>query len=147
MFSLETLDYDTRQKLFADKEAAREFIEEVRWAGTPVCPHCDHEGAYKLEPKPDSDSPVRPGVYKCSECRKQFTETVGTISEGTRLGLYKWLYALHLMCSSKKGHQRQPVFPRSRRAVQDGVVPVPPHPQGDGERAAALEAGRCGRGG
>lgn len=103
MFSLETLDYDTRQKLFADKEAAREFIEEVRWAGNPVCPHCDHEAAYKLEPKPDSDSPVRPGVYKCSECRKQFTVTVGTIFEGTRLGLNKWLYALYLMCSSKKG--------------------------------------------
>lgn len=104
MFDLSKLDYDTRQKLFGDKEAAREFIEAVRWPDGPICPHCGTiDEAYKLEARPDSEKPVRPGVYKCAACRKQFTVTVGTIFESSRLGLNKWLYALHLMCSSKKG--------------------------------------------
>lgn len=92
-----------RAALFADPEAAREFIEQLRWNGNPVCPHCGGEEPYKLTPKPDSKRPVRPGVYKCRECRKQFTVTVGTIFEGSKVKLNKWLYAIHLMCSSKKG--------------------------------------------
>jgi transposase-like protein len=46
---------------------------------------------------------VRPGVYKCAACRKQFTVTVGTIFEGSKVGLDKWLYAIHLMCASERG--------------------------------------------
>jgi transposase-like protein len=42
-------------------------------------------------------------VYKCKACRKQFTVTVGTIFEDSRIPLNKWLHAIHLMCSSKKG--------------------------------------------
>jgi transposase-like protein len=40
---------------------------------------------------------------KCQDCRKQFTVTVGTIFAETYIPLHKWLYAIHLMCSSKKG--------------------------------------------
>lgn len=98
------LDFATRQRLFGDPEAARDFLEAVRWPEGPVCPHCGVIGeAYKLEPKPESKRPVRPGVYKCATCRKQFTVTVGTIFEGSKVGLHKWLYAIHLMCASKKG--------------------------------------------
>jgi len=104
MFPLDKLSYEARQKLFADKEAAREFLEAVRWPEGAICPHCGVIGtAYKLEPKPDSKRPVRPGVYKCADCRKQFTVTVGTIFESSKVGLHKWLKAIFLMCSSKKG--------------------------------------------
>src|SRR5262249_45834564 len=44
-----------------------------------------------------------PGVYKCKYCRKQFTVRVGTIFEDSHIPLCKWLMALHLMTSSKKG--------------------------------------------
>lgn len=48
---------------------------------------------------------TRPGLYKCSEykCRKQFTVTVGTVFERSRVPLNKWLMAVHLMAASKKG--------------------------------------------
>ena len=46
---------------------------------------------------------MREGVYKCGACRQQFTVTVKTIFEGSRIGLHKWLMAIYLMCSSKKG--------------------------------------------
>lgn len=103
MFGIAKLSYEDRTKLFGDQEAAREFIEAVRWPDGPVCPHCGVEGnAYKIEPKKLS-SKTRPGLYKCADCRKQFTVTVGTIFEGTKVGLHKWLRAIYLMCASKKG--------------------------------------------
>ena len=68
-----------------------------------VCPRCGTDKPYKLVPKADSTKPVRPGVYKCRGCRKQFTVTVGTIMERSHIPLWTWLLAFHLMSSSKKG--------------------------------------------
>lgn len=82
-----------------DKDEAREMLEAIRWPNCPVCPHCGSvEGAYKLEGKK-----TRPGLYKCADCRKQFTVTVGTVFEGSRIPLNKWLLAIYMMCASKKG--------------------------------------------
>src|SRR5207253_10000247 len=46
---------------------------------------------------------TRPGVYKCKDCRKQFTATVGTLYERSHIPLHKWLLATRLMAASKKG--------------------------------------------
>jgi transposase-like protein len=59
--------------------------------------------AYRLEAKPDSKKAVRKGVWKCGGCREQFTVTVGTIFTDPHIPLNKWLMAIHLLCSSKKG--------------------------------------------
>jgi transposase-like protein len=89
--------------LFANEDAARAFLEMKRWPNGPVCPHCECKQVYKLTAKPGSKRPVRPGVYKCKECRQQFTVRIGTIFEESKIPLCKWLAAIHLMCSSKKG--------------------------------------------
>ncbi|MEX0701651.1 MAG: IS1595 family transposase [Planctomycetales bacterium] len=89
--------------LFADEDKARGFLESKRWPNGQVCPHCESTEAYKLMPKPGSKRPVRPGVYKCKKCRQQFTVRIGTIFEESKLPLRKWLMAIHLMTSSKKG--------------------------------------------
>jgi transposase-like protein len=89
--------------LFANEELAREFLEKKRWPHGVICPHCKASGAYKLTGKPRSKSPVRPGVYKCKECREQFTVRIGTIFEESKIPLSKWLMRIHLMTSSKKG--------------------------------------------
>ena len=96
-------DFNTLAKHFADEDSAREWLENKRWANGVVCPHCASIEAYRLTPKPESKRPVRKGVYKCKTCRKQFTVTVGTIFEDSRIPLNKWLYAIYMMCSSKKG--------------------------------------------
>ena len=85
------------------EDEAREMLEEIRWGGYVVCPHCGNDQAYKLTPKGDTKTKVRNGVYKCKACRKQFTVTVGTIFEGSRIKIADWLMAIYLMCSSKKG--------------------------------------------
>ena len=77
---------------------ARKFIEKVRWSKGAECPHCGAKKPYKLDGKAH-----RPGVYKCSKCRKQFTVTVGTIMHRSHISLKQWLMAFYLMCSSKKG--------------------------------------------
>ena len=86
------------QPQFQDKETAREYLEELRWPNGPVCPHCGDTGAWPIKGG-------RKGLYKCKqyECRKQFTVTVGTVFERSRVPLNKWLMATYLMCSSKKG--------------------------------------------
>jgi transposase-like protein len=97
------LNLATLAEIFADEDKSRAFLESKRWPNGPVCPHCNCEKAYKLTAKPGSKRPVRKGVYKCSKCRKQFTVRVGTIFESSKVPLRKWLMAIHLMTSSKKG--------------------------------------------
>ena len=82
---------------------AREYLEKLRWPDGVVCPRCGGCDPYKLKPKAGSRKPVREGVYKCRECRKQLTVTVGTIFEGSHVHIVKWLMAFHLACVSKKG--------------------------------------------
>jgi transposase-like protein len=85
------------------EDQARELLEQIRWNGKPVCPHCGNEEVYKLTPKGDTKTSVRKGVYKCKACRKQFTVTVGTVMERSRIKIADWLMGFYLMCSSKKG--------------------------------------------
>ena len=97
------LNLATLLPLFSDENKAREFLEQRRWPNGPVCPHCECTECYTLTAKPGSKSPVRPGVHKCKACRKQFTVRIGTIYEESKIPLSKWLMAIHLMTSSKKG--------------------------------------------
>lgn len=95
---------------FHDEAAAFEHVEGMLWPQGPVCPKCGSmDKHYKLvgvRSKPSKKSPhgvERHGLYKCGACRSQFTVRMGTIFEETHLPLHKWLQAIHLMCSSKKG--------------------------------------------
>src|SRR5690606_37044321 len=97
------LNLATLSALFVDEDKAREFLEAKRWPDGPACPHCGEMEPYKLTAKPGSAKPVRKGVYKCRGCRKQFTVRIGTIFEESKILLCKWLMAIHLMTSSKKG--------------------------------------------
>jgi transposase-like protein len=85
------------------EDEAREQLEKLRWPNGVACPHCGGMKPYKLIAKPDSMRPVRKGVYKCGDCRKQFSVTVGTVFEDSHIPLNKWLMAISLLCASKKG--------------------------------------------
>jgi len=90
-------------KYLTNEDEAFKLVESIVWSnGIPTCPHCKNEGAYKLTPKAESKKPVRRGAYKCKSCRKIFTVRTGTIFEDSHLPLGKWLYAIHILCSSKK---------------------------------------------
>ncbi len=93
-----------------DEAAAFAHVEAMLWADGPVCPHCGVvDKAYRLEgvrtkaSKKNPEGKERHGLWKCRECRKQFTVRKGTIFEESHLPLHLWLQAIHLMVSSKKG--------------------------------------------
>ena len=83
---------------FHDTNKAREYLEALRWPNGPVCPHCGGiERNILLKGKS-----TRPGLYKCGDCREQFTVTVGTLFQDSKVPLNKWLMAVYLMSASKK---------------------------------------------
>ena len=88
----------TLSKYFQDEEAATHFVEKLRWPNGQTCPHCEAEKVYRLDVKK-----TKRKVWKCAKCRKQFTVKVGTIFEDSHIPLTKWLAAIYMMCSSKKG--------------------------------------------
>ena len=84
---------------FNDDNAARKHLEALRWPNGAVCPHCGGaDRQSKLEGRAH-----RVGLYFCGHCRKQYTVTVGSVFERSKVPLHKWVLATHLMCSSKKG--------------------------------------------
>lgn len=89
------------QPHFQDADKAREYLEALRWPEGVICPHCGVIGGhYQLKGKAH-----RPGLYKCREsrCAMQFSVTVGTVFERSKIALNVWLQAVHLMAASKKG--------------------------------------------
>lgn len=84
---------------FNDDDAARAYLESLRWPEGSVCPHC---GGADRQSKLEGTS-HRPGLYFCGHCRQQYTVTVGSVFERSKVPLHKWVLATHLICSSKKG--------------------------------------------
>src|SRR5438270_276331 len=84
---------------FTNDDAAREHLEALRWPKGAVCPHCGGtERNTQLKGKAH-----RPGLWTCGDCREQFSVTVGTVFERSKIPLHKWVLATHLLCASKKG--------------------------------------------
>jgi transposase-like protein len=117
---------------FHDDAAALAHIEAALWPNGPVCPRCGAtDRIYTLKGKS-----TRPGVRKCGHCLKPFTVTIGTIFERSHIPLHKWVQAIYLMCSSKKGisaHQLHRTLAitykaawfmghRIREAMRDGTL-------------------------
>jgi transposase-like protein len=86
-------------KIYHDEDAARAHFERIRWPYGRTCPHCGTVNNSTLL----KGKTTRDGLYKCKDCRKPFTATMGTIYERSHIPLHKWLLATHLMVSSKKG--------------------------------------------
>lgn len=90
-----------KNPIFQDEAKAREWLEARVWPEGPVCPHCGNADQDKI--KGLQGEAHRAGLYQCAECRQQFTVTVKTVFERSKIPLTKWLAALFLMTASKKG--------------------------------------------
>ena len=84
-------------KLFPDAESARIYLEKRRWNGEVVCPHC---GCYEHITVRQGK---RLGYYWCRDCGKEFTVRTGTVFERSHIPLDKWLLAMYLVVTSRKG--------------------------------------------
>jgi transposase-like protein len=86
------------------------FLEDLRWGDRPICPHCGSVGEhYFLTPangrsrKTRTGSPSERRVWKCRDCRKQFSVLTGTIFHGTKIPVRTWCFLVFEMASSKNG--------------------------------------------
>jgi len=129
---------DITAPIYSDENKAREHLERLLWPEGPFCPHCgnaDPKRIHKLEGKS-----TRPGVYKCRECEKPFSVTVGTVFESSHIPLNKWLYATHKLNSGKKGtsaHQLHRELGVSYKTawfmchrIREAMAPAMPSPLG-----------------
>lgn len=92
------MNFDLTNPVFSSPEKAREYLESLHWPDGAECPHCESLRVTKV-----GGRTARPGLYMCNDCRKQFTVTVGTIFEDSKIPLNKWLMAFTLLNGSKKG--------------------------------------------
>jgi transposase-like protein len=132
--------------IFHDENQAREWLEGYRWPNGPFCCHC---GGTRVAPM--GGKKHRPGLYYCPDCRGQFTVMTGSVMESSHVKITKWVMAIRLMASSKKGfsaHQLHRsigvtyktawfMFHRLREAMAD---PSAPPIGGEGKIVEADEA-------
>lgn len=79
---------------FDNEAKCYRYLEKIRWNNHPICPYCQSEKASKRK------NEFR---YKCLKCNRSFSVLVGTILEGTKLPIIKWLMAIGLILNAKKG--------------------------------------------
>jgi len=78
-----------------DNETARQYLEMRLWPNGPVCPECK-SGERITKRK-------RVGFYRCNACAHDFTVRTGTIFERSKVDLNKWIYAMYLLVTARKG--------------------------------------------
>ena len=81
-------------KKFPDEQAAIDYLEDRRWKDGVTCPFCSGERTTRLKLK---------NYHQCKECRQKFTVRTGTIFERSHIPLDKWLYAMYLLATARKG--------------------------------------------
>jgi len=86
----------------SDELTAVEFFEKQRWGDEPVCVHCGSIKVYKMIDALTGKRNKR-FLWRCHDCKKQFTVRIGTIYEESRLPLRHWCYAFWRASTSKKG--------------------------------------------
>ncbi len=81
-------------ELFPDQDTARRYLESRLWPNGVTCPVCS-SGERITERKG--------GYYRCNACQEDFTVRTGTIFERSHVPLHKWLYAMYLLVTARKG--------------------------------------------
>ncbi len=87
-------------EVLSDEDTCRKFLEQIRWNGEPVCPHCESKNKEHYELKQKGEFK---GLRKCKDCRERFTVKVGTMFHGSPIPLRKWFIAIYIFSSHKKG--------------------------------------------
>jgi transposase-like protein len=80
--------------LVPDAETARVWFESRLWPNGPRCPVCGTG---------DRITTRKGGYYRCNQCKEDFTVRTGTIFERSHVPLHKWIYAMYLLVTARKG--------------------------------------------
>jgi len=80
--------------MFPDQETARIYLEGRLWPNGPRCPVCGLGERITVR---------KEGFYRCNQCKEDFTVRTGTIFERSHVPLHKWIYAMYLLVTARKG--------------------------------------------
>ena len=80
--------------LIPDAETARLYLEARLWPQGPRCPVCRSCERITARTR---------GFYRCNACKEDFTVRTGTIFERSHVPLHKWVYAMYLLLTARKG--------------------------------------------
>ncbi len=94
---------------FPNEEAARGYFETNRWNGEVSCPHCGSLSVAAVKS-------MKPMPYRCRDCRQHFSVRTGTVLAESRLPLHKWLMAIYMMTTARKG------IPSTQMARELGIT-------------------------
>ena len=94
---------------FPDEEAARKYFEGNRWADKVSCSHCGSLSVAEVKHH-------KPMPYRCRDCRQHFSVRTGTVLAESRLPLHKWLMAIYMMTTARKG------MPSTQMAKELGIT-------------------------
>ncbi|MGI9103577.1 MAG: IS1595 family transposase [Terriglobales bacterium] len=86
----------------SDETAAVEFLEQQRWGDTPACVKCGSVDVYAMKDAKTGERSSR-YLWRCRDCKEQYTVRIGTVYEESRIPLRHWCYAFWRACTSKKG--------------------------------------------
>ena len=81
-------------EMFPDQETARVYLEKRLWPNGARCPVCGVN---------DRITARKEGFYRCNQCKEDFTVRTGTIFERSHVPLHKWIYAMYLLVTARKG--------------------------------------------
>ncbi|MFH1081504.1 MAG: IS1595 family transposase [Pseudomonadota bacterium] len=81
-------------QMFPDQETARKYLESRLWPDGVKCPFCGRRNNITVR---------KNGFYRCNQCKKDFTIRTGTIFERSHIPLHKWVYAMYLLVTARKG--------------------------------------------
>lgn len=128
--------------MFQDEDKAREALEAVRWPEGPICPHCGSSDPDKLAKIEGTKKSHRPGLFYCNDCKGQFTVTVRTVFERSKVPLTKWWMAAHIMNSGKNGVSAQEIHRQigvtyktawfMMHRLREAMIDAKPTPMGSG---------------
>ena len=94
---------------FPNEEVARKYFENNRWSGEISCPHCGGLSVAEIKNH-------KPMPYRCRGCRQHFSVRTGTVLAESRLPLHKWLMAIYMMTTARKG------IPSTQMARELGIT-------------------------
>jgi transposase-like protein len=106
---LETISFYQFFQQFPNEEAARKYFEEKRWGNTSHCGHCGSTNVFECKDH-------KPMSYRCRDCRQHFSVRIGTVLAESRLPLHKWLMAIYMMTTARRG------IPSTQMARELGIA-------------------------